>query len=480
MNIRRKKPRSLFSRIAPWALLALVVIFVGGFIAFRIWFFGYLKSDAFRTLIGGLTSKQIKANGEYLPFSFNDSAIYSDGFKAGGGDAAWFNTLRADQLRAQINLGGLWRHAWQIDEITIQRLQVVAGHGGMGGSQTSTTDTTLPDEDVVTANSSPSPWAQWLPNRVDLRKVIIHDTDLKWGENTPGAGGINNAEFIVTPDDDAWVIRCDSGTLSQQGQPNLAISQADLRYQHSILYITNADLRYNADSSIDLSGQIDFGKDFNVQAKLNSVPVTPLLRPNWQAKLKGDLSGTVKVSATLPIPAGSSPYAEGNLSLAHGEIEALPVLDEIATFTRTERFRRFSLSRVTANFTRSDSRLKVTNFIAESDGLIRVDGSFEIVNGQIDGTFQVGVTPSSLEWLPAAMQNQVFTASHDGYVWTTMHLTGPTDHPSEDLSSRLIAATPGAIIETAKGVIDNVPGASTVTGEGKKILDTVLSPLTGQ
>ena len=472
MNIRRKKKRSLLSLAAPWVLLALALVFVGGFIAFRVWFFGYLKSDAFRNLIGGLNSNQLKANGEYQPFSFSDGAIYSDGFKAQGTAEASFSSLRADQLRAQINLGGLWHHAWQIDEIDIQRLDLDLGHAA--GPEPAPAPEPVPQESYAVPSM---PAFKWLPDHVDLRKVIIQDTNLKWGQGTAQTGAINNAAFTITPDGDAWKIVCDSGTIAQQGKPNLTITQANLRYQRPTLFITDADLRYNADSSINLSGEINFEKEFDVRAKLNSIPVGPLLSTDWRAKLKGNLSGTVEISAALPLATG--PNVEGNLSLSQGELEALPVLDEIATFTSTERFRRVSLTRVTANFTRTDSLLKVTNLLAESEGLIRVEGDFTVQNGMIDGTFQVGITTSSIMMLPVALQNQVFSGSHGGYVWTTVHLTGPADHPSEDLSKRLLIATPGAIIDTAKGVIDNVPAAGTVIDEGKKAIDTVVSPLFG-
>jgi hypothetical protein len=92
---------------------------------------------------------------------------------------------------------------------------------------------------------------------------------------------------------------------------------------------------------------------------------------------------------------------------------------------------------------------------------MRIEGAFTVVGGQIDGTFQVGVTPSSLQWLPGS-QERVFTVARAGYLWTPMRLTGAIEHPSEDLTPRLAAAASGAIIrnvegtvrETAKGVLD--------------------------
>jgi hypothetical protein len=55
-----------------------------------------------------------------------------------------------------------------------------------------------------------------------------------------------------------------------------------------------------------------------------------------------------------------------------------------------------------------------------------------------------------------------------------MRLTGPADKPHEDLSSRLIAAAPGAVIE---GVQD-AAGRAVKTGKDavKSALDLLLPP----
>src|ERR1700677_1096295 len=291
MNIpRRKKRPSMLSRFALWAVPVLLVLLITGYVALRLWFNAYLRSDAFRGLIGGITAQQLKATGEYLPFSFADSDIYSDSFKAHGTAQAAFSELDADQIRARINLGGLWHHAWEIDEITIQRLQVSMGH-----DVTAAAPAAAPQEIPPEAYATPSmPRFKWLPDHTDLRKVTVNETDLKWGGATAQAGSIKNMSLTITPDGDAWNIACESGTISQTGAPGLTIDEANLRYQRPTLFITNAALRYNADSNIAARGEVDFGSGFDVQAKLNSIPVAPFLRPDWRAKLKGNLSGDMR------------------------------------------------------------------------------------------------------------------------------------------------------------------------------------------
>ena len=96
------------------------------------------------------------------------------------------------------------------------------------------------------------------------------------------------------------------------------------------------------------------------------------------------------------------PQLKGSLRLSNGELTALPVLDQIAVFTRTQQFRRLTLTNASGDFEQQGEQLRVTKFIAESEGLIRMEGAFTVEAGMIDGAFLVGVTPGSLQWLPGA------------------------------------------------------------------------------
>jgi hypothetical protein len=157
-----------------------------------------------------------------------------------------------------------------------------------------------------------------------------------------------------------------------------------------------------------------------------------------------------------PLPASGQLVVSGSLQLREGRLEALPVLNQIALFTNTQQYRQLTLTHARADFRRERGELRVTNLTAESQGLLRLEGAFTIAQAVIDGTFQVGVAPASLQWLPGS-QERVFTTARDGYLWTTMRLTGPVESPSEDLTSRLVAAAGGAVVEkvenTARDVI---------------------------
>jgi hypothetical protein len=182
----------------------------------------------------------------------------------------------------------------------------------------------------------------------------------------------------------------------------------------------------------------------DLQAKLDGIDIAPLLSKDWRMRLHGRANGEVRVQSTLPTTGPVS--VGGTIALQDGRLEALPVLNEVATFTGSQQFRSIALTQASAHFENTGREIRVTDFIAESEGLIRMEGAFVIAAGQIDGTFQVGVSPTTLQWLPGS-RDRVFTVARGGYVWTPVRLKGPVDSPSEDLSPRLIAAAGDAVIE---------------------------------
>ena len=130
--------------------------------------------------------------------------------------------------------------------------------------------------------------------------------------------------------------------------------------------------------------------------------------------------------------------------------------------------------RIAGNYTLEGGILDVRGFEAESPGLIRIEGAFTLNRGNIDGDFQVGLTSASLRWLPGA-EKRVFTVARGGYLWSPMKVTGPLDAPREDLSPRLAAAAPEAMIEELR---DAAGGAEGVLREGVGgLLDILLPPV---
>lgn len=405
------------------------MLFVG-LIAARFCIFTYLHSEAFRTLISRETSKPLKARGEWSALQFTGSTVYSEGFKARGTGGAFFSELNAEQVRANLDLGKVWQKTWSVQEVSVARLRLV-----LGGERT----------EAPAGASHPATGSKhknfFLPDKAELRHAMVQEAAIAWE-----GGDLTKTALELVPDGEAWNIKFTGGTVTQGTYPPLELTSAQLRYQAPTLFVTAAELT-GADETgrAFVSGEVEPDDHVDLQAKFSAFPVAPLLSGDWRARLSGTLQGEVKIAG--PLPASELPL-EGSLELKGGELVALPVLDQIATFTKTAQFRRLVITQGTAKFTRNAGRLDVRELRLESQGLLRVEGGCSVINGQIDGLFQVGVVPSSLTWLPGS-QERVFTVSRDGYLWTTLRLTGPVGSPREDLSARLIAAAGAVLIDHA-------------------------------
>jgi hypothetical protein len=117
--------------------------------------------------------------------------------------------------------------------------------------------------------------------------------------------------------------------------------------------------------------------------------------------------------------------------------------------TRHPQFERPKIDILRFHYRYTGSRIEVSKFVAETKGLFRFEGEFTLEDKNIDGSFKIGAAPDVVDTLPGARE-EVFTESRDGYLWTTLHLSGPAHHPNEDLKQRLVAA---AQKHFAKGIL---------------------------
>jgi hypothetical protein len=462
-----KKPKRL-AKVVAWSALGLLVLLVAAFVGVRLWFNAYLASPEFQRLMGALTARHLHSQGDYQPIRFSGTTVFSDGFSAEGDGSALFSTLRADQLRADFNPRGLFDGVWQIDDITAQRLEVELDGPRIRLPEPTPAETSRPKE-------AKTPRRGWIPRRIDIRAANIRELVLRWGaDGTRPSGALDGTAVTIVPtnpggasEDSAWEISGNGGVLAQQGFSPLTVDSVRMRYRGDALYVTEATFAHDGGGTVSVNGEVRFGDGLAFEVELSNVPVTPYIPEDWRAKFTGQLQGRVRIAS--PMPLTGKPDIEGSVRVTEGQLQALPLLDRIALFTRTQQFRRLDIRNTSGDFRRTGDRLEVTNFVAESPGLIRIQGAFAVENDEIEGAFEVGITPGSLRWLPGS-QERVFTTARDGYLWAPMRLTGPLDSPREDLTARLTVAAAEEILGEAEDVDEKVRDAA------RDILDFV-SPL---
>jgi len=435
-------------RFSLWFLAILAVLAIGAALGFRLWFASFLKSERCRLWLNGMASRALHARGEFTPLQPQSAqSIYTDGFVAR--DGAAFSLLQADQIRADVRFG-FWARSCSVEHLDIARLRLRLPAPGAFTPPPPAAGAEIPE-------AARRPVEPGEPARFALRRLTVADFDLDWG-----AGELRGSRLTAWPDTAnpaQWLISGQGGTLKTAFGPQWRVESFEARRRDGAIYLTDSRLRAGEAAEASVQGEFAPGTPGKYEATFSGVPAGSLLPPDWRARLTGKLSGTLKADGSA---------LQGSVQLSDGELSALPLLDRIAALTHTDGFRRMRIHRGSAQIERSGGSgpggaVRVSQVVVESNGLLRVEGGFTLRDGTIDGTVQVGVAPATLQWIPGARE-KVFTASRDGYLWTPVRLSGPADHPSEDLTARVAAAAVDqsvdavkeSVRENAKGVLDLV------------------------
>ena len=422
-----------------WGIPAFLILAVIGFIFAKMAIDAYLRSDGFRLFVAKKAGDTLRSQCDLAPLQFTGLNAYTDEFKANGSAEAPFAQLSLEQFRAEISLRRFFEHVWQVEQVDVQKLRV-----NFEGPRV---DLLEPAPSAAEKTAAVNEKPGWLPNRVEIGSASVHDTSLLW------KGGSLHGTFLkLTPNDGGWNIEGSSGKIEQEGLPPLDVQKLRLLARGQSVFIKEAEFRQGNEGAIKVTGEVGIGDHLDIQTAIENMSLTPFLSGDWRVRLKGNVSGEVKVRSPLPVDPAGLPYS-GTLRLTRGELTALPVLDQIATFTALQQFRHLMLTRAEGDFQQDGKKLQVSKFVMESEGLIRIEGAFTVENSMIDGSFQLGVIPTSLQWLPGS-RTKVFIETRGGYVWSPMRLSGPVSNPKEDLTPRLIAAMQGAVIEGAQNAVE--------------------------
>ena len=434
--------------ITAGVVLALVVVaLVGG----SMWVGSYVRSDTFRELIANATGEVFGATAGFEPLRWTGSSVYAESAKLEGKSGTTLNKLEARQLRAEVNWRAAFSGVWRVEEISISRLD---GDWIPGPKKSGIAESRSPR-----SPSSPAGIASLLPHRFELGLLKIGAASLAFG-------GVSVADtaLSIKPDGAGWLFQGTGGDLRLPLPPVLAVSSFRARLQGGDYYLTEGNLRLGENGKVSVSGDSSGGG--KLQVSWEGVKTADVMTGEWRKRLDGILSG----NALITFPG----HATGAFQLRDGRLENVPLLATVADFTGNPAFRRMPLQEISGDFTYENGIVRTKNFSAESKGLFRLEGVATIgQGGELDGHFQIGVTPQTLQWLPGSRE-RVFVNARNGYVWTDLTVGGTLDHPTENLSVRLATAMGNAVIEQGTGLIKDVSPAA---ADGVKGVLDMLRPL---
>ncbi len=420
------------------------------------WIDRFLHSDAFRKLIGTKTGEALDSEAVYGPLRWAGSSLFSDSLIATGLPGSTVESLRADQIRADLNWRAIFQGVWRVEKIEVINFEGIFRPGS----------NEAPDQP---RRPEVRGFASLLPRRFEVREVDIAKADVQFrAAQGVEMASLQDSALRLRPDGAGWTIEGHGGVLRLLNPPALDVVSFRSRIQGDAFFLTDAQCRLGDSGKVSASGE--FTSSSKLRVEWNQIDIAEFLDPVWRDRLTGLLAGTA--SLVWPETGLQAGKATGSFRLTNGLAQNLQLLDRVAIFTGAPQFRRMPLQEVSGNFEWSNEAVRITDLVAESKGLMRLEGNCTIATaGIVDGTFRVGVTPQTLQWLPGSRE-RVFTVAQGGYVWTNVKINGSLNDLREDLSSRLAAAMQDEAIHQGTQVIKELPGAATKGAQG--VLDALV------
>ncbi|MEO5916856.1 MAG: hypothetical protein ABIS50_21690 [Luteolibacter sp.] len=454
------------------ALLVVGVVFLGTVYAVVR---SYLHSDGFRKFLSVEASDMAGVTGEFGSFHWDGLAVDTDSFEATGDGLV--TGVRADGLHTEVGLGGLKRGVWEVRGSRVRRLEVSLD-ATKRPDETAAAKVDQKMKSSVAKTKRPS----WLPSEAELESMDVGDVSVKviLDQGLATATGMNvhaeqaGAKNAYRGEIDGGTVRLPFGIV-----PELRLDRVQLRYQDGRAFLTSATVGAWKNGRIESTGEWDMkSRQYSLEGNATGIHCDDLLGSDWAKRLTGDVTSDFAMSNST-----GAPVASGKIIVKNGTLTALPMLDALAAYADTRRFRMLTLNEAHTAWRWKKGELSLTDLVLSSEGLVRLEGSMIIRGNQMDGVFRLGLAPGTLASIPGA-ETDVFIAGERGLLWTPLRITGTLDDPKEDLTDRLIAAagvrmfdqipeTGEKVIKFTKSVLGESPNKAIEKGveRGVEIID---------
>lgn len=388
----------------------------------------YLRSDEFRVMLGSRAGEMLEGKGEFTSFQWDGWSVATDDFSFTAANGV--QKFIAQQIEADVDIGAIWSSAYRLENIQLREFTF------QGDFRSGVTGT----GEVDSWKSESGFFSDLLPDRVEISGVDVASVsgealtdsgDWRWKNVTakikPGSG------------EQVYDLQLNGGEISIPLSlvDKLSLRSAKGRYSGGQVFLLSSE--FGALENATLRAEGDFSlteKTWQIHGDVTGARVDDFIQEDWKQKIMGLLVADFEVTGAPE----QEVLIRGNLDITDGVLTALPVLNHIAAYANSTRFRRLVLNEASLEFEKVGSSLTLRNILLHSEGLVRLEGDMRI-DGQIirKGDFQVGISPGTLDHIPGA-ETKVFKRGKLGYLWAPLTVSGTLEAPKEDLSGRLIDA----------------------------------------
>jgi len=394
---------------------------VVGLLGAVLWLRGYLRGPEFLAMVNTKASAALQADVRVSEFKWEGMHARVPMLVVEGRDNM-IRRIAAEEFEAEIEVGAMLRKKFRSSDF-------------IGRSMHVELDATKPGPVLPPPSEAfefPGAKIESLSGEVDFGGKLVEWSGVRT-EVQPGSAVRS------------YDVKMDRGTLVTPIKlfPEGELRSGRARYYDRHLYLTEAEIGVYESGKLHLTGELSFdSKEYIFEGVLRRVLCAEMVPEDWKKRLLGSLESDFTVRGQGKKP----PVVQGSLQLRDGVLTALPVLDRLAAYSDTERFRRLVMSEARLDYRQEGKRLELTDVVLVSDGLTRLEGRMDVVDGRLSGVFDFGVVPGTLARIPGA-ETKVFVPGREGMLWTTFRVSGTLEDPKEDLSERMIAAAKERMFE---------------------------------
>jgi hypothetical protein len=437
---RKSKPKKSSGKSSlkwfAWSSLVLVVLLIIGVILGYNAVRSYLKSDDFRTMLGAQAGELLEGDADFDPFKWDGWNVSTSRFSFAGEES--LKAINAMGIDASVDIGAVWNGVYRIRDIRLREVEVI------GDFTKDSLDDGQPSIEIYPlgseASSEPGFLERFLPDEVEITSIDVAEI---YGRAVTDDGiwswKDTSASVVPGATDGVYDVALQGGEIRTPLSlvDRLSLNRAKGRYSGDHFYLLSSEFEAFESARVNVDG--DFGVEsgrWQFDGEVRGARIEEIIAEDWKQRLMGPLEVDFKVTGEPEQDA----HLRGSLKITNGVLTALPMLDRIAAYANTVRFRRLALSEAQLDFSKRGETIDLRNIRLASEGLIRLEGSMRLAGDVIEhGEFRLGITPGTLAHLPGA-ETKVFQRGDLGLLWTPLSISGTLNMPQEDLSERLIAA----------------------------------------
>lgn len=464
-RIRRKKPRSggFWKKLLLWGALGGLALVSAGVAGSYLYVKAYLKSDSFLSMLRQSAIDDMNVDDAHIsPLDWDGSGIRCDGVTMQGHE--FLTRLDAKSIETEFRRWDLLKRAFVITSVNVGELKL----------QLAPVPFRFREKE-----EGPKSWLEknLLPDTFRLEKGNINSLFVSYG--VPGrmysldgtrVESVHNAGSSQYRFD----LRGGRLVLPFKACPEFSLMSGVVLFNHAsrrvnipACRLTTRDGGY-LDIKADWDGLSSF---WTANVVINGIPASSILEGDWKKHVQGSVSGGVDLRGDRE----GLTHLTGLVRLQNGMVTGLPVLDRMALFCDSSRFRQLVLHKASAQFRYSRGVWHISELLVESENLMKVEGWLDIgMDGSLNGRLQVGLRADGV-WNALPGFSDVFSVSRqdDGsLVWANVNIGGTLDKPTEDLSARLIKAAGERLTKIGLGkVAEVVDVASRLLGKSPEAKD---------